>query len=289
MRLTVVRSNGTSRAAVVAGDSFAFVPSLVASDLTVVLTDAELLARVAAEAQDIGSDGWRPLEDATFALPIARPGKVVCLGLNYADHAKEGGHQIPDYPSIFLRCTTSLLPAGEPIVRPGVSERLDYEAELMVVIGRRCHRVSEDEALAFVFGYTCFNDASLRDYQRKTSQWAPGKNFDRTGAVGPIVVTADELPDGADGLAISCRLNGQRVQGANTRSMMVSVAKAISLISEFATLEPGDLVAMGTPEGVGAARNPPLWMKHGDLVEVEIESIGVLRNRIADEVDAVPA
>jgi acylpyruvate hydrolase len=288
MRFTVVRSNGANRVAAVVGNAFAFVPSLVASDLMPVLSDPGLAGRVRIEIGDVPSDAWRPLEDATFALPVARPGKIVCLGLNYADHAKEGGHQIPEYPAIFLRCSTSLLPAGEPIIRPQSSDRLDYEAELMVIIGRRCHRVAEADALAAVFGYTCFNDASLRDYQRKASQWTPGKNFDRTGAVGPIVVTPDELPLGADGLAISCRLNGQIVQSANTRSMMVSVARAISLISEFATLEPGDLVAMGTPEGVGAARKPPLWMKHGDTVEIEIEAIGVLRNMIADEVDAAP-
>jgi acylpyruvate hydrolase len=226
---------------------------------------------------------WRPLAGVRFRLPVERPGKIICLGLNYADHAKEGGYAVPDYPALFMRATTSLIPAGAPLIRPRVSEKLDFEAELMVLIGRRGRHVAEAEALDLVFGYTCFNDGSVRDYQRKTHQWTPGKNFDGTGAVGPFVVTADELPPGATGLKIACRLAGQTVQSANTADMILSVAKTLSLLSEFTTLEPGDLVAMGTPQGVGHARQPPLWMRPGDLVEIEIEGIGVLANTVADE------
>lgn len=289
MRFAVVTSAGACKVVAIAGESYAHIPGLEASDLMPLVSDPDpdLLTRIAKQVQDLDAQAWVPLASARFALPIARPGKIICLGLNYADHALEGGHQIPEYPAIFMRCTTSLLPAEEPIIRPAVSERLDYEAELMAIIGRRCHRVGEEEALDYVFGYTCFNDGSLRDFQRKTSQWIPGKNFDATGAVGPVVVTAGDLPPGGKGLAINCRLNGETVQSANTNSMIVSTAKAIALISEFTTLEPGDMIALGTPEGVGAARNPPLWMKNGDVVEVEIEQIGVLRNTIADESAAI--
>jgi 2-keto-4-pentenoate hydratase/2-oxohepta-3-ene-1,7-dioic acid hydratase in catechol pathway len=200
-------------------------------------------------------------------FPLSRPGNVYCLGLNYAEHAKEGGHEVPTYPAIFMRTRESLIAAGESIVRPTQSERLDYEAELMIVIGKGGRRISEDKALEHVFGYTLFNDVSVRDYQRKTSQWTPGKNFDRTGPVGPVVVTADVLPKGAEGL----------------RNMIFPVAIAIAAISEFATLKPGDLIATGTPQGVGHARKPPLWMKAGDTVEVEVAQVGILRNMIVDE------
>ena len=216
-------------------------------------------------------------------FPLARPGNVYCLGLNYAAHAKEGGHEVPSYPALFLRTRESLIAAGEPIVRPTQSERLDYEAELMIVIGKGGRRISEEKALEHVFGYTLFNDVSVRDYQRKTSQWTPGKNFDRTGPVGPVVVTADALPKGAAGLRISTRLNGQTLQDDNTHNMMFPVAVAIAAISEFATLKPGDLIATGTPQGVGHARKPPLWMKPGDTVEIDIEQLGILTNTIVAE------
>jgi 2-keto-4-pentenoate hydratase/2-oxohepta-3-ene-1,7-dioic acid hydratase in catechol pathway len=216
-------------------------------------------------------------------FPLSRPGNVYCLGLNYAEHAKEGGHEVPTYPAIFMRTRESLIAAGESIVRPTQSERLDYEAELMIVIGKGGRRISEDKALEHVFGYTLFNDVSVRDYQRKTSQWTPGKNFDRTGPVGPVVVTADVLPKGAEGLRIMTRLNGKTLQDDNTQNMIFPVAIAIAAISEFATLKPGDLIATGTPQGVGHARKPPLWMKAGDTVEVEVAQVGILRNMIVDE------
>jgi 2-keto-4-pentenoate hydratase/2-oxohepta-3-ene-1,7-dioic acid hydratase in catechol pathway len=216
-------------------------------------------------------------------FPLARPGNVYCLGLNYAEHAKEGGHEVPTYPALFMRTRESLIAAGEPIVRPTQSERLDYEAELMIVVGKGGRRISEDKALEHVFGYTLFNDVSVRDYQRKTSQWTPGKNFDRTGPVGPVVVTADALPKGAEGLRIMTRLNGKTLQDDNTQNMIFPVATAIAAISEFATLKPGDLIATGTPQGVGHARKPPLWMKAGDTVEIEVAQVGILRNTIVDE------
>ena len=211
---------------------------------------------------------------------VPAPGKIICLGVNYVDHAKEGGNQIGDYPAIFLRCASSLLAHGAPLQVPKVSSKLDFEAELAVVIGRRARFVTEAEALDAVFGYACFNDATLRDYQRKTSQWSIGKNFDATGAFGPCLVTADELPPGCVGLLLQSRLNGQVMQSANTSDMAFGVARTIALLSESLTLEPGDVIVMGTPGGVGYARNPPVWMKAGDTIEIDIEGIGVLRNPV---------
>lgn len=241
------------------------------------------LAKAKEASVGLQPSAWRPFSEVTFALPLARPGKVVCLGLNYRAHAAEGGFTVPDYPALFLRVPTSLVAAGAPIRLPSVSEQLDYEAELLVIIGKAGRYIPEARALEHVFGYNCFNDASVRDYQRKTHQWTPGKNFDATGAVGPVVVTADELPPGASGLRIACRLNGDTLQDANTSDMIFPVAKAIATISEFMTLEPGDMIAMGTPQGVGHARKPPLWMKAGDMVEIEIEKIGILRNPVVAE------
>lgn len=222
----------------------------------------------------------RPLAECKLLAPFSRPGKFICLGLNYASHAKEGGHEVPDYPSLFVRVPSSLIGPGEGMVVPICSERLDYEAELAVVIGKTCRNVREEDALDVIFGYTAFNDGSVRDYQRRTAQWTAGKNFDGTGALGPWVVTADELPPGAKGLGIRSRLNGQIMQESNTDNMLFSVARTIAILSEIMTLEPGDLIATGTPEGVGHARKPPVWMRPGDEIEVEIDQIGALRNPI---------
>jgi acylpyruvate hydrolase len=225
----------------------------------------------------------RPLAGLAFALPVARPGKIVCLGLNYLEHAKEGGHQKPEYPSIFMRCQTSLTPHLASIVRPIASETLDYEAELLVVIGRRIKHATLSDALACVAGYSCFNDGSIRRFQRRTSQWDMGKNFDQTGGFGPWVIAAAALPPGAKGLKIESRLNGQVLQSDNTDNMIFPVAETIVDLTQGMTLEPGDIIAMGTPSGVGHARKPPLWMCAGDVCEIEIEGIGVLRNPIVDE------
>lgn len=251
------------------------------------LFDADGQDRARAAVAALPESAWRPLGSVSLALPLARPGKVVCIGLNYRAHAAEGGFAVPDYPALFLRVPTSLVAANAPIRLPRVSEKLDYEAELLVVIGKGGRHIPEARALEHVFGYACFNDASVRDYQRKTHQWTPGKNFDATGAVGPVVVSADELPPGASGLRIACRLNGETLQDADTDDMIFTVANAIATISEFMTLEPGDMIATGTPQGVGHARKPPLWMKAGDTVEIEIEGIGVLSNPV--EAEEVPS
>lgn len=221
-----------------------------------------------------------PLAGIELLPCVPNPGKIVCLGVNYVDHAKEGGNSVGEYPAIFLRCATSLLAHGAPLQVPSVSDKLDFEAELAVVIGRRARFVSAADALQSVFGYACFNDATLRDYQRKTGQWTIGKNFDKTGAFGPCLVSADELPPGCKGLHIESRLNGEVMQSADTADMVFGVARTIALLSESLTLEPGDVIVMGTPGGVGYARTPPVWMKAGDTIEIEIEGIGILSNPV---------
>jgi 2-keto-4-pentenoate hydratase/2-oxohepta-3-ene-1,7-dioic acid hydratase in catechol pathway len=220
------------------------------------------------------------------ALPVAAPGKILCLGLNYIEHIKEGGYDIPDYPAIFMRTRKSIMAAGAPLVRPTCSEQLDYEAELMIVIGKGGRHISEADALDHVFGYTVFNDGSVRDYQRKTHQWTPGKNFDNTGAIGPYVVTPEDLPEGEAGLKIESRVGDEILQSSNTGNMIWSVAQTIAIMSQFTTLEPGDLIAMGTPPGVGHAKKPaPRWLKPGETVEIEIERIGICASPVVDEVE----
>ena len=224
------------------------------------------------------------LAELELLPPVPRPGKIICIGLNYRQHALEGGNPIPDYPAVFLRGTTSLLAPGAEMLRPPCSDKLDYEAELAVVIGRKAARVSVTTALDHVAGYACFNDGSVRDYQRKSSQWTIGKNFDRTGAFGPELVTSDELPPGGKGLRILSRVNGSIMQDGNTDDMIFDVASLVATLSEAMTLEPGDLIATGTPAGVGYARKLPVFLAPGDRCEVEITGLGVLWNGIADAV-----
>jgi len=225
----------------------------------------------------------RNLSDIQFDILIDRPGKIVCMGLNYADHAKEGGNARPEYPSFFMRGPSSLASHEAPLIRPQVSDKLDYEAELAFVVGKRARNLNRENALDCIAGYSIFNDGSLRDYQRKTTQWTIGKNFDQTGGFGPWLVTPDELPKGAHGLQIQSRLNRAVMQNANTKDFLWDVAETIVLITECMTLEPGDVVITGTPAGVGYARTPPVFMKPGDICEIEIENIGILRNSIEDQ------
>lgn len=293
MRFVTFGSNGDQQVGLLSGDQV--------TPLTEYLADAPkhlmgvielwpvLQGRLQAAVSGRTSQGWpiaSLMAEGQLLPPIPRPGKIVCLGLNYVEHAKEGGNEVPDYPALFLRTVNSLVAPGAPMVRPAVSERFDYEVELMVVIGTRCRNVPEAEALSKVFGYTIFNDGSVRDYQRRTTQWTPGKNFDGTGPMGPAVVTADELPPGAHGLGIRSRLNGQIMQDGNTDQMVFSVARTIAILSEVMTLDPGDVIAMGTPSGVGNARKPPVYLKPGDLLESEIDGLGTLTNPIVDARDA---
>jgi len=286
MKFTTILRNGVPRLAVVDHDrlfDLNDVNARVPADLRRALTlgiDLPAVARAAVQS----SNKPQRLVDAQFAPLVPEPGKIICLGLNYFDHAKEGGRDKPEYPWFFLRSASSLIAHGAAGVVPRVSSRLDYEAELAVVIGHKTPRhVRESDALQYVFGYSCFNDMSVRDYQKRTPQWTIGKNFDATGAFGPVLVTADELPPGAIGLGIQSRLNGQVMQNANTADMIFSVAHTIALLTEALTLEPGDVIVMGTPSGVGQARTPPVWMKAGDTCEVAIERIGTLRNPIINE------
>jgi acylpyruvate hydrolase len=260
-------------------------PALRRGDAIVEIADSDLLSAQAVIAAVAGgrrlTEGRsHPLADITLGLPVPEPGKIVCIGLNYVDHAKEGGNPIPDYPAVFLRTRSSLVAHGQPLVRPLCSDKFDYEAELAIVIGKPARNVSEADALHHVFGYACFNDGSLRDYQRKSTQWTMGKNFDGTGPFGPDIVTADELPAGAAGLRIVSRLNGQTLQDGNTGNMIFPVARTIALISEVMTLEPGDVIITGTPAGVGYPRKPPIFLRPGDVCEIEIEGIGILRNPV---------
>lgn len=216
--------------------------------------------------------------------PIGDPGKIICVGLNYSDHTEESGYKQPDHPTLFPRFASSLIGAGAPIIRPLISEALDFEGELAAVIGRGGRHIDKGDALEHVAGYSIFNDGSIRDFQHRTPQWTLGKNFDGTGAFGPILVTADELPAGAKGLRIETRLNGEVVQSSSTDKLIFDVATLVSTISEAITLEPGDVIVTGTPSGIGHARTPQLYMRDGDLVEVEIEGIGILTNPVVDEV-----
>jgi len=285
MKFTTYLRDGAPRLAVVDGADMADIHDAnahVTSDLrTALRTGVDLQA---AGRQALASGRRLALADATLAPLVPEPGKIICLGLNYYDHAKEGGREKPEYPWFFFRAPSSLVAHGEAGWLPRVSSRFDYEAELAVVIGRTVPRhTTQADALQYVFGYSCFNDMSVRDYQKRTPQWTIGKNFDRTGGFGPVLVTADELAPGATGLRIRSRLNGQVMQDANTDDMIFSVAETIALLAEVLTLEPGDVIVMGTPAGVGQARNPPVWMKAGDTVEIEIERVGLLSNPIGNE------
>lgn len=218
-----------------------------------------------------------------YASLVSEPFKLLCLGLNYVDHAAEAAYEAPKFPVVFLRVATSLVGHEEPIRLPACSSQLDYEAELAVVIGRTARKIAAADALDYVAGYTLFNDGSIRDYQRRTHQWTMGKNFDRTGPLGPELVTADELPAGARGLRMQMRVNGEIRQDADTSDMIFDVATTLASLSEGMTLNVGDVIAMGTPSGVGAARTPPTFLREGDVCEVEVERIGVLRNVVARE------
>jgi len=220
------------------------------------------------------------LDRAELLPPLADPGKILCIGLNYADHGAEAGMAMPAHPEVFARFASCLIGHGAPLRLPVVSSQLDYEGELVAVIGRGGRGVARESALDHIAGYSLFNDATIRDYQFRTRQWTLGKNFDGTGAFGPFLVTPDELPPGARGLRLRTRLNGRVMQDASTASLVFDVAALVARLSEVMTLEPGDLIVTGTPSGVGFARTPPVWMRAGDVCEVEMEGLGVLRNPV---------
>jgi 2-keto-4-pentenoate hydratase/2-oxohepta-3-ene-1,7-dioic acid hydratase in catechol pathway len=221
------------------------------------------------------------LSEITFLPVIPNPGKIVCVGLNYQDHVVETGRDNTEQPAIFLRVAESQLGHKQPMPRPRESTHLDYEAEIAVIIGRGGRRITQKDSWSHVAGYSCYNDGSVRDWQRHTIQWTAGKNFDATGAFGPWMVTADEIPPNTV-MTLSCRLNGETMQKATTEQMIFKIPKIIEYVSAWTTLAPGDVLVTGTPGGVGARRTPPLWMKPGDKVEIEIDKVGVLENGISD-------
>lgn len=280
MRLAKVSKNGITGLAVSNGDGI----KVVFGDDALSDIDA-LIAKGGDSLQQAGAKvvaEGEPVAEAelTFLPPLVKAPKIICLGLNYKDHAAEGGFQVPEFPTVFGRFNSSLIGHGAPIIKPPTSDQLDYEGEMVAIVGTAGKDIAKQDALSHIVAYSVFNDGSVRDYQLKTPQWTVGKNFDDTGAFGPWLVTADELPAGAAGLKIETRLNGQVVQSANTSDMVFDVVDTVALLSTCFTLEAGDVLVMGTPSGIGLARTPPLFMKDGDVCEVEIEKIGLLVNPI---------
>ena len=267
-----VTEKGVVDLGAVLGSRYADLKSLLAADA---VAEAAVVA-----AQGQASFG---LADVTLLPVIPNPGKIWCCGLNYGEHVRETNREITEQPTFFLRVADSQVGHEQAMVRPPESTQFDYEAEIAVVIGRPGRRIAEADAGQHVAGYACYNDGSVRDWQRHTSQWVPGKNFWRTGAFGPWMVTSDEIPFGTL-MTLTTRLNGKELQRATTDMMIHSIARQIAYVSTIAPLEPGDVIVTGTPGGVGARRNPPVWMKAGDVVEIEVDRIGVLRNTVADEV-----
>jgi len=280
MKLATVAIDGRKTWGVVEGDTFLDVGTLLASrcaDLKAALASAlagVADAKSAAAAIPLSKVAWLPV--------IPNPDKILCVGLNYETHRQETGRAEVDHPTIFPRYANSQTGHLQPIVRPRVSTDLDYEGELAVIIGKAGRYISHAKAMGHVAGYSCYNDGSIRDFQRHTHQFTPGKNFPDTGAFGPWMMTPDELGELGE-LRLQTRLNGQVVQQAQIKQMIFDIPRQIEYCSSFTRLEPGDVIVSGTPGGVGAKRKPPLWMKPGDIVEVEVERLAILRNPIVDE------
>jgi 2-keto-4-pentenoate hydratase/2-oxohepta-3-ene-1,7-dioic acid hydratase in catechol pathway len=289
MKIVNFERNDGVRLGVVDNDSVidvgAFEPAFK-RELGAYIRDGGDFGALKSAAAKAPSSARLPMDKVSLALPIQSPGKIICLGLNYLDHVKEGKYKddIPKFQSIFFRVPTSFAAPGAPLLRPKTSIQFDYEAELVVVIGKTAKHLTHENAADCIAGYTCGMEGTIREYQRHTTQWGMGKNFDSTGSYGPWMVTADELPRAGKGLKIESRLNGTMMQRSNTDHFMFPVAESLVYLTEGMTLEPGDLIFTGTPSGVGHARKPdPVWMKSGDEIEVEIEGVGLLRNRITDE------
>ena len=268
-------------------NSFGAVTGDKVIDLQTAATDLKSLiaANLVAEASDFikTAQASIALADVEFLPVIPNPGKIVCVGLNYGEHVRETGREITESPALFLRLNESQVAHGQDIIRPPESHRLDYEGEIAIIIGKGGRRISEADSWSHIAGYSCYNDGSIRDWQVATSQWTPGKNFYRTGGFGPWMVTSDEIKPNQK-MTLVTRLNGQELQRASTDMMIHSIPRQIAYISTFTPLEAGDVIVTGTPGGVGNKRTPQLFMKPGDIVEIEIDAVGVLRNGIRDEV-----
>jgi len=232
--------------------------------------------------QEAPASAMHEREAVTLKAVLTNPGKIICIGLNYRDHAAETHQSIPEVPMVFAKYNNTLVGSGEPILLPRVTQRVDYEAELAVIIGKRGRSIAEAEAMDYVAGYSIFNDISARDYQMRTSQWTIGKTFDTFGPFGPALVTADEIAD-PHALALRLSIDGEVLQDSNTRELIFSIPRLIAYLSSVMTLEPGDVIATGTPAGVGFTRRPPRFLRSGETVRVEIEGIGVLEKPVKDE------
>lgn len=287
MKLVTFETGGTSRiGALIAGTAGARVVDLTRVDtaipadmLAFLAGGAPMLARARTAVANAPAAAQLDLSTVRLKAPVPRPGKIICIGLNYHDHAAESNQPVPDYPTVFCKYANVVIGPGDPIVLPSVSEQIDYEAEFAFVIGREAKDVAEADALDYVAGYVPFNDVSARDYQMRTSQWTMGKTFDTFGPMGPALVTADEIPD-PHNLDIQLTIDGEVLQSSNTRHLIFSVQQLIADLSAVMTLEPGDLISTGTPAGVGGARTPRRWLRAGETVRVEIEGLGVLENPI---------
>lgn len=281
MKLVSYRRAGKSHFGAVAGDGVIELSNRVdAADLATLLADAQLLA----QAKDIASSGKADYALSSVELDpvIPRPGKVVCVGINYVAHAAEAGRKVGEYPVIFQRYSETLCAHGAPLLRPKASEHFDFEAELAVVIGKGGAHIDPANAMEHVAGYTCFNDASVRDWQFHTHQYGMGKNFNATGSLGPWLVTADDIPDYRE-LTVTGLLNGEKMQFGKLSELAFDIPALISYISKALPWNPGDILATGTPSGIGFKRNPPVYLKAGDTFEVVISQIGTLSNPVADE------
>ena len=267
----VIGDDGVVDLGAALGGRYADLQALLAADAL-----GEAAAAVAGKAAQFR------LGDVTLLPVIPNPGKIWCCGLNYGEHVRETNREVTEQPTFFLRVADSQVGHDQPIVCPPESTQVDYEAEIAVVIGKPGRRIKEADAGAHIAGYACYNDGSIRDWQRHTSQWVPGKNFWRTGGFGPWMVTADEIPFGSV-MRLQTVLNGQVLQDATTEMMIHSIARQIAYVSTIAPLRPGDVIVTGTPGGVGARRSPPVWMKPGDVCEIVVDKIGTLRNPIAAE------
>ncbi len=248
-----------------------------------------LLAQDALDEARKAIEGQKPdltLAQVRLLPPIVNPGKILCIGLNYEGHLKETKREKTEDPAVFVRFPDSHVGHGAPMLRPRESEKYDYEGEIAVIIGKPGRRIAEKEAWSHIGGYSCYNDGSVRDWQLATTQWTAGKNFASSGAFGPWLVTADEIPPGAT-LTLVTRLNGVEMQRATTDLLIHSIPRIIAHLSTWTKLEAGDVIATGTPGGVGMRRDPPVFMKPGDLVEVEVDRVGILRNPIAQDAETI--
>lgn len=279
MKVVSFLRNGKSSYGVVSGDGIVDVGAKLGGkypDLVAVLK-AGALGEVEAAAKGTAAD--LPYKGTVLLPVIPNPGKIVCVGVNYDEHRREMGREPPGHPTIFVRFPESQVAHDQPLLKPAESDKLDYEAELAVIIGKTGYKVSEADAFSIVAGYSCYNDGSVRDWQTHTGQFTPGKNFVATGGFGPWMVTANDIPD-PQALKIESRLNGQVMQSSNTDLMTFNIRKIIAYVTTFTPLQPGDVIATGTPGGVGTKRNPPVYMKDGDIIEIEIEKIGILSNPV---------